>query len=123
MFLAGMVSAAYHFRTDLYSGSVVGGVLYRLGRRLLGTVVLNYVFAWMSLRWKSIIPAGIMHAVVNMFILSEVSAVPWQAKMELAVWAAVAVFMFCYWMPPEQAVVPSGDVPTLPEPVPEQARE
>jgi membrane protease YdiL (CAAX protease family) len=73
LFLTGVVWGAYHFRGDSYSGLSVGDILLRLAYRILICLAWNYVFAWMTLRWKSIIPAGITHTVSNILIMSGIN--------------------------------------------------
>jgi membrane protease YdiL (CAAX protease family) len=98
IFLTGIVWGAYHFRGDTYSGLSVGGVLYHLGFRILICLAWNYVFAWMTLRWKSIIPAGIAHTVSNIFIVAGINdSIPWSAELRLLEWAVVAFLLFRYW--------------------------
>jgi hypothetical protein len=57
--------AAIHFRSDTYSGLSFGGVLVHLANRIFLCLALNYVFAWLTLRQGSIIPAAIAHTVWN----------------------------------------------------------
>jgi membrane protease YdiL (CAAX protease family) len=70
IFLTGMVWAAIHFRTDRYPEHSVQGVLLFWVFRILICLGMNNVLAWMTLRWHSIIPAGITHAVSNVLIVS-----------------------------------------------------
>jgi membrane protease YdiL (CAAX protease family) len=78
IFLTGIVWAAYHFRSDSYSGLSVGGVFFHLARRILICLAMNYVLAWMTLRWKSIIPAGIAHTVSDILVVAGINyQTPW----------------------------------------------
>jgi membrane protease YdiL (CAAX protease family) len=98
IFLTGIVWGAYHFRGDSYSGLSVGGVFLQLGYRILICLVWNYVFAWMTLRWKSIIPAGIAHTVSNILIVAGINdSIPWSAEIRMLEWAVVAFLLFRYW--------------------------
>lgn len=98
IFLTGIVWGAYHFRGDSYSGLSVGGVLLNLAYRILICLVWNYVLAWMTLRWKSIVPAGIAHTVSNILIVAGINdSIPWSAELRLLEWAVVAFLLFCYW--------------------------
>ncbi len=65
IFLIGLVWASVHFRTDSYRNLSVDGVLLQLLSRVLTCLAMNHVFAWMTLRWKSIIPCALAHAVSN----------------------------------------------------------
>jgi membrane protease YdiL (CAAX protease family) len=98
IFLTGIIWGAYHFRGDSYSGLSVGGVFLRLAHRILFCLALNYVFSWMTLRWKSIIPAGIAHSVSNMLVVAGINdTIPWSAELRILEWAVVAFFLFRYW--------------------------
>jgi len=68
IFLTGIAWAAVHFRSDSYSGLSVDGVLIHLANRVFLCLALNYVFAWMTLRWSSIIPAAIAHSTWNILV-------------------------------------------------------
>ena len=105
IFLTGLVWAAAHFRTDLYSGASVAGVFYHLAWRIVGCLAMNYVFAWMTLRWRSVIPAGIAHTVSNVLVISGVTgSVDWSLEYHLAAWVTVSIVLFRYWPPSEQEV-------------------
>jgi membrane protease YdiL (CAAX protease family) len=98
IFLTGIVWAAIHFRTDRYPERSVGGVLLYLLLRILICLAMNYVLSWMTIRWRSIIPAGITHSVSNILIVSRVAGtVPWSYEIGIVLWATVAFFMFQFW--------------------------
>jgi membrane protease YdiL (CAAX protease family) len=98
LFLTGVVWGAYHFRGDSYSGLSVGRIFLHLAYRLLICLAWNYVFAWMTLRWKSIIPAGITHTVSNILIVAGINgSIPWSAELRMLEWAVVAFLLFRYW--------------------------
>lgn len=73
IFITCIAWAAIHFRSDSYVGLSVGGVTRHLIMRMLFCLALNYVFAWMTLRSRSIIPSGIAHAASNMFVIAGVA--------------------------------------------------
>jgi len=98
IFLTGIIWGAYHFRSDSYSGLSVGGVLYHLGYRILICLALNYALAWMTLRRKSIIPAGIAHTISNILVVAGVrNAIPWSGELRVVEWGVVAFLLFRYW--------------------------
>ncbi|MGB8477166.1 MAG: CPBP family intramembrane glutamic endopeptidase [Candidatus Acidiferrum sp.] len=98
IFLTGIIWAAYHFRGDSYAGLSVGGVLLHLANRILFCLAMNYALAWMTLRWKSILPAGIAHTVSNMLVVAGVNdAIPWSDEFRILEWALVALLLFRYW--------------------------
>ena len=114
IFLTGIVWGAYHFRGDSYSDLSVGGVLLNLAYRILICLVWNYVFAWMTLRWKSIVPAGIAHTVSNILIVAGINdSIPWSAELRLLEWAVVAFLLFRYW-PFAQTETAEATPPTPP---------
>ncbi len=60
--------------------------------------MLNYVLAWMTLRWKSIIPAGITHTVSNILVVAGINdSIPWNAELRILEWTVVAFLLFRYW--------------------------
>ena len=98
IFLTGIVWAVNHFRSDFYSGFSVGGVFFSLARRILICLAMNYVLAWMTLRWKSIIPAGIAHTVSNVVVVAGINdQTPWSDELRILEWAVVAFLLFRYW--------------------------
>ncbi len=114
IFLTGTVWAAYHFRFDYYSGLPVSGVILHLVNRILICLAMNYVLSWMTLRWKSIIPAGIAHTVSNVLVVAGVSdAIPWNGELRILEWALVALVLFRYW-PFAPNEIAEGTPPTPP---------
>jgi len=110
LFLTGVVWGAIHFRGDPYSSLSVGGVFLHLADRILICLVLNYVFAWMTLRWKSVIPAGITHTVSNILIVAGINdSIPWSAELRILEWAVVAFLLFRYL--PLAPAEPMGELP------------
>ncbi len=113
IFLTGMVWSAVHFRSDSYFGLSVGGVLFHLAYRILMCLAMNYVLAWMTLRWKSIIPAGIAHTVSNIVVVAGINnAIPWSEELRVVEWAAIAFLLFRYWplarTEPEEEISPTA---------------
>jgi membrane protease YdiL (CAAX protease family) len=98
IFLTGIVWAASHFRSDSYFGLSVGGVFFQLAIRILICLAMNYVLAWMTLRWKSIIPAGIAHTVSNILVVAGINyQTSWAGELQILEWAVVAFLLFRYW--------------------------
>lgn len=101
--LTGLIWAAYHFRADSYLGLSVGGVLLRLGHRIVLCLAMNYVFAWMTLRWRSVVPSGVAHGVWNMLATSGVGgSSPWSSDFVLVSWAVAALVLYRYWPLPNE---------------------
>ncbi len=118
LFLTGIIWAAFHFRSDSYSGLSVGGVLLHLANRVLICLAMNYVFVWMTLRWNSIFPGAIAHATWNFLaaILMDTRNI-WDSELRVALWAVLAYFLFRFW-PLVDRETPQA---AQPEPSPEPA--
>jgi len=98
IFLTGIVWAAVHFRSDSYSGLSVDGVLLHLANRVFLCLALNYVFAWMTLRWSSIIPAAIAHSTWNILVsMQQKISELWDWERPLALWAILAYVLLRFW--------------------------
>jgi membrane protease YdiL (CAAX protease family) len=98
IFLTGIFWAAIHFRSDSYVGLSVGGVLRVLIWRILFCLTLNYVFAWMTLRWHSVLPAAIAHFMSNALVSlgPRVSGL-WDGERYLALWVLLAMLLYRVW--------------------------
>lgn len=68
IFLVGIVWGAFHFFWDFNSLMTSGSVVRHLVERLMGTVCLSYVFAWLTISSESILPATLAHAVFNSLV-------------------------------------------------------
>ena len=98
IFLTGIVWAAIHFRSDTYSGLSVGGVLVHLANRVLLCLALNFVFAWMTLRWSSVIPAAITHTTWNILVTVQPdSDQSWDKALAFVLWTILAYVLFRFW--------------------------
>ncbi len=98
VFFTGIVWAAVHFRSDSYVGLSVAWVLYHLAWRILACLAWNYVFCWMTLRWRSVIPAAAAHTALNILIISGINRnVAWSAEYGLILWGIAGVVLFRYW--------------------------
>jgi membrane protease YdiL (CAAX protease family) len=114
IFLTGIIWAAYHFRGDSYYALSPGGVILHLVNRILICLAMNYALSRMTLRWKSIIPAGIAHTVSNMLVVAGVSnAIPWHGELRILEWALIAFVLFRYW-PFVSAEIAEAAPPTAP---------
>jgi membrane protease YdiL (CAAX protease family) len=97
IFLTGIGWAAIHFRSDSYARLSALDVLLVLLTRIIFCLGMNYVLAWMVLRWRSIVPAGIAHTVWNMLVLSEVSTSDETRYSDCGLWLMIAFFLFRFW--------------------------
>lgn len=103
VFFVGLIWGAFHFSWNFHSTMTDQRVLLTLSERLLGTVVLSYVLAWLTIQSKSILPAGIAHATYNIFITdySFTFRTPWW--LAIVLWAAVGYLLFRYFPPTKPA--------------------
>jgi membrane protease YdiL (CAAX protease family) len=99
LFLVGIVWAAFHFSSDFsFSGASDFGVVRQLGVRLFMCLTLSFVLGWLTLRSKSLIPAAIAHTLYNVAAsLNAGPPFPWKATVRVALLAALAVALFCWW--------------------------
>jgi hypothetical protein len=82
-------------------------------------LVLNYVLAWLTLRFSSVLPAALAHAFYNVLVFSEFDPpFPGKNALRLGLWAILAWVLFRYWPPQiEQDAAQESATPTpSPEP-------
>lgn len=118
--LVGIVWAAFHFHSDVsFSRATITGALTILGSRLAMCLVVNYVLAWLTLRFSSIIPAALAHGFYNVLVLSEFDPpFPGKNALRLGLWAILAWVLFRYWpVQIEQGPVQES-APSAPSPEP-----
>jgi hypothetical protein len=59
---------------------------------------MNYVFSWMTLRWKSVIPSTAAHAVWNILVVAGVHEhLDWSTEVSVILWASLALILFHFW--------------------------
>jgi membrane protease YdiL (CAAX protease family) len=98
VFLTGLIWAAMHFSSDSYAYSSVPQVFFAVLHRVLICTAMNYVFAWMTLRSQSIIPAGLAHGLSNIFVFAGVVQEWWgYFDFRLGIWAILAYVLWRYW--------------------------
>ncbi len=115
VFFTGIAWAMIHFRSDGYSGLNFGGVLLHLALRIAFCLALNYVLAWMTLRWKSIIPAVLAHTLWNILATSGlVVSFEWEWEVEILLWGVLALVLWRYW-PVESQTEGTAIPPNAPE--------
>jgi membrane protease YdiL (CAAX protease family) len=118
--LVGIVWAAFHFHSDVsFSRATITAALTILGSRLAMCLVLNYVLAWLTLRFSSVLPAALAHAFYNVLVFSEFDPpFPGKNALRLGLWAILAWVLFRYWPPQiEQDAAQESATPTpSPEP-------
>ncbi len=118
IFLTGIVWAAIHFRSDTYSGLSVGGVLLHLANRIFLCLALNLVFAWMTLRWNSVIPAAVAHSTWNILVsMQQNTSELWDWESKFALWAILAYVLFRFWPLTREGTPTGSRSEANPEPV------
>jgi len=109
--LVGIVWAAFHFHSDVsFSRATIIGTLTILGSRVAMCLVINYILAWLTLRFSSVIPAALAHAFYNILVFSELGPLfPGKNALRLVLWAILAWVLFRYWpVHTEQGPVQEG---------------
>lgn len=118
IFLIGVVWTAIHLRSDSYSGLSVSGVLLHLANRVFLCMALNFVFAWMTLRWNSIIPAAVAHGTWNILVsMQSDNRELWHRELSFALWAILAYALFRFWPIIREETVSRSHSQANPEPV------
>ena len=118
VFFTGIVWAAFHFHGEMHLRFTMTQALLQLASRIGICVAMNYVLSWMTLRWNSVIPAGIAHTVSNVLVAGGLNGgIPFANEMRIALWAICAFVVFHYW--PVQAGGSEEAAPPVasPEPV------
>jgi membrane protease YdiL (CAAX protease family) len=98
VFFVGLIWAAFHFPSDSYTGMAIGAVVVSVVHRIMMCLAMNYVFAWMTMRWNSMIPSGAAHAFSNILVLADVNPPDWADPfLFVSCWSAVAYVLWRYW--------------------------
>lgn len=98
IFFTGLIWAAFHFHGDMHYRYSMRQALLELVSRIAICVAMNYVLSWMTLRWNSVIPAGVAHTVSNVLIVGGINGdIPFAHQMRIALWAFCAIVLFRYW--------------------------
>jgi membrane protease YdiL (CAAX protease family) len=118
--LVGIVWAASHFHSDVsFSRATITGTLTILASRVAMCLVLNYVLAWLTLRFSSVIPAALAHAFYNILVFSELDPpFPGKTALRLGLWAVLACVLFRYWPAQTKQGPAQESVPAAPSPEP-----
>jgi membrane protease YdiL (CAAX protease family) len=98
VFFVGMIWAVSHFLSDSYTGMSIGAVVVSVVQRIVICLAMNYAFAWMTMRWNSVIPSGASHALTNMLVFADVNP-PDSANqfLRVACWSGLAYILWRYW--------------------------
>jgi len=101
VFLVGLVWGAFHFSWDFHGSMNDQGEIFELFSRLLGTVVLSYSLAWLTIQSRSVLPAALAHATYNAFITDYSFTFRTPRWPAVFLWAAVGYALFRYFPVPQ----------------------
>ena len=116
IFLVGIVWSAFHFFSDFsFSHATDLGVFEHLSFRVFICVTHSFVFGWLTLRSRSILPAAVAHTLYNVLLHANVQ--PYfqgQNWVRIAQWAALAYALFRFWpVKIEKSPEPASELPSL----------
>jgi len=117
IFLVGVVWGAFHYIWDFNPAMTAQDVCIGLVARLLVTVCLSYVLAWLTIRSESILPAAVAHATYNLGWSLPTHSPEW---LTLALWAAAGFVLLRFFLPPSPATVAETAIPPASEPEPSE---
>lgn len=98
IFLVGIVWGAFHFVGFFYSGGMFH-VTWRLIMRLIGTCILSYTLAWLTIESKSIFPAAITHELYDVTLSFPGRGHHAPNWFFLVLWAALGFVLFQFYAP------------------------
>jgi membrane protease YdiL (CAAX protease family) len=105
IFFVGIVWGAFHFPSDFGPTTHLIDFVAHCAGRLVNCVAWGFVLSWLTLRSRSVIPAGISHGVMNALYTMR-----WPGDVSNWImyffWAALAVVLFRYWPPVFKAAGP-----------------
>jgi membrane protease YdiL (CAAX protease family) len=111
IFFTGLIWAAFHFHGDMHQRYSILQALLEIASRIAICVAMNHALSWMTLRWKSVIPAAIAHTISNVLVVGGINrGVPFSHEMRIISWAVCAVMLFRFWPIKEAAGGASPDV-------------
>lgn len=120
IFLVGVVWGAFHFFGDFNSYMSAQDVCLGLLRRLVGTVCLSYVLAWLTIRAESVLPAAFAHAAYNAFLTSRSLPIHNPLWLTDLLWVLAGFVLLRFFLPPSHATVAETAIPPAPEPEPSE---
>ena len=98
IFLTGLIWAAFHFHGDMHLRYSMVQALLQLVSRIATCLAMNYVLSWMTLQWKSVIPAAMAHTISNVIVVAGINGgLPFAHEIRVALWAVCALVLFHYW--------------------------
>jgi membrane protease YdiL (CAAX protease family) len=98
VFFTGLIWAAAHFPSDSYAGLSVAAALLHVANRIAICLLMNYVLAWMAMRWNSVLPAACAHAVSNILVVGGVNSRSDNGEYFLVLcWTVTSYLLWRYW--------------------------
>jgi membrane protease YdiL (CAAX protease family) len=122
VFFVGVVWGAFHFAWDSHWQASLPTVMKSVQTRVLGTVILSYALAWLTIWSKSILPAAVAHATFNALLAVDTSKFDrhYDWWVTIAVWLVAGYLLFHLFPPPRDEAVDEV-VSVRPETAPEAA--
>lgn len=108
----GIVWGAFHFSGDFGYSTTQSGILVHIARRLSATVAYSYPLAWLTLRSRSVLPAAVAHATLNIFILDYSLPERTSSWLLIALWGVLGYVLFRYFPPLLDEVATTDTGPT-----------
>lgn len=120
IFLVGIVWGAFHYSWDPRSYATTRDVCIGLVGRLVGTVCLSYVLAWLTIRSESVLPAAVAHASYNAFLTAQSLPIRNPLWLTLPLWAGTGFVLLRFFSPPCSDTVAESDMPSAPQAAPSE---
>jgi membrane protease YdiL (CAAX protease family) len=120
IFLVGVVWGAFHYSWDPRSYATARDVCIGLIGRLVATVCLSYVLAWLTIRSESILPAAVAHAGYNAFLTALSLPIRNPEWLTLPLWAVTGFVLLRFFPPPSPAAIAESAIPPASEPEPSE---
>jgi membrane protease YdiL (CAAX protease family) len=117
IFLVGVVWGAFHYIRDFNPAMTAQDVCIGVVGRLLVTVSLSYVLAWLTIRSESILPAALAHATYNLGWSLPIHSPQW---LTLLLWAVAGFVLLRCFLPPSHVTIAEPAMPPAPEPEPSE---
>jgi membrane protease YdiL (CAAX protease family) len=120
IFLVGVVWGAFHYSWDPRSYATTRDVCIGLVGRLVATVCLSYVLAWLTICSESVLPAAVAHAGYNAFLTAQSLPIRNPEWLTLPLWAATGFVLLRFFAPPSPTSVAESAMPPAPEAQPSE---
>jgi membrane protease YdiL (CAAX protease family) len=101
IFLVGIVWAVFHYPLESYWRTSFSDVLIHSGGRLLDCIAMGFALSWLTLRSKSVLPAGLAHGFSNFLLMAGYRGVSsrWIVITVILMWIIIDAVLFRF-LPP-----------------------